>query len=147
MGIAYRIDKEKGITYVLWNNLVSAEEYLAHVRRLTSDPDWPPGRRLQLIDLRYASTDLSIDQKILELAADLYGSQREKIARLKAAIVADREFDKAKAFERSIQRYPASVIVFFDDMHTACTWLGINAKDAEGALQQMRSNQHPKPAR
>jgi hypothetical protein len=31
MSIVYRIDKEKGLTVVLWEGVVTADEFLAHV--------------------------------------------------------------------------------------------------------------------
>ncbi len=138
MSIVYSIDKEKGITFVRWDGMVTADEFLAHVHRLTSDANWPPEKRLQLSDLRNTSTDSSIDKSTLETAADLFGKQTKKIADMKAAIVAQDEFNKAVAFERYVFKYIPSVIVF-NDLHTACMWLGISVEEAEGALQRLQA--------
>jgi hypothetical protein len=138
MSIMYSIDKEKGITFVLWGGMVTAVEFLAHVRRLTSDANWPPLKRLHLTDMRNISADSSIDRATLEEAAELFGKQTKKIANMKAAIMAQNEFDKAATFERYVFRYIPSVIVF-NDLHTACLWLGINPEEAEGTLLQLRN--------
>jgi hypothetical protein len=140
MGIKYRIDQKKGITLALWEGLVTAEEFLAHVRRLTSDPDWPPPRRLHFADLRSTSLDASIDEGILETAADLYARRLERLAGMKAAIVAGslQAYTKAVVVERLADRYGASVIVF-NGLDTACTWLGVEVEEVEGALQELRA--------
>lgn len=62
MSIVYRIDKGKGFTVVLWDGVVTADAFLAHVRRLSSDADWPPSRRLHLSDLRHTALDASMDE-------------------------------------------------------------------------------------
>ena len=49
MSIVYRIDKEKGCTLVLWDGVVTADEFLAHVRRLSSNADWPPPTYFQAL--------------------------------------------------------------------------------------------------
>ncbi len=138
MSIVYSIEKEKGITLVLWDGMVTAVEFLAHVHRLTSDANWPSLTRLHLSDLRNTSTDPSIDRATLEEAADLFGKDKKNIANMKVAIVTQDEFNKAVAFERYVFRYIPSVIVF-NDLHTACLWLGINAEEAEGTLLQLRN--------
>ena len=76
MSIVYRIDRAQGITIVLWDGAVTADEYLAHVRRLLSDADWPLHRHRQLGDLRTASVD-AIDEATLETAAALFGKHPE----------------------------------------------------------------------
>ena len=128
MSIVYRIDKEKGLTVVLWEGVVTADDFLAHVRRLTSDADWPPPRRLHLSHLRFTSLDASMDEAIIEKAADLYGNHLKKGVNMKVAIVADEAFMKAVAFERVLLRYGASVVVF-NFLDNACTWLGIEAEE------------------
>jgi hypothetical protein len=78
-----------------------------------------------------------MDEAALEKAADLYGQDPQKIANMKAAIVAGDAFQKAVTFERLITRYGASVIVF-NSLATACTWLNLNEGEVKGALQDLR---------
>src|SRR5262245_39803671 len=144
MSIVYRIDQEKGYTIVLWEGVVTADEFLTHVRRLSSDAAWPPPGRLHLSDLHTASLDASMDAAILQAAADLYGQHPAKIARLKVAIVADSAFWHAVEFERIIAQYGAVAIVF-NALPTACTWLDLDASDVECLLQHMRTQARGKP--
>ena len=138
MSIVYRIDKEKGYTLVLWEGVVTADEFLTHIRRLSSDTDWPPSRRLHLSDLHTASLDASMDEAILQAAAHLYGQHPDKIASMKVAIVANSAFWKAVEFERIISQYGAFAIVF-NALPTACTWLNLDTSEVESLLQQMRA--------
>jgi hypothetical protein len=144
MSIVYRIDKEKGYTLVLWVGVVTADEFLTHVRQLSSDADWPPPGRLHFADLRIASLDASMDEVILQAAADLYGQHPDKIASMKVAIVADNAFWKAIEFERIISQYGAVVIVF-NALPTACIWLDLDASEVESQLQQMRAQVRGRP--
>ena len=137
MSIVYRIDQEKGLTLVLWEGVVTADEFLAHVRRLCSDADWPPPKRLHLSHLRFTSLDASMDDAIIDKAAHLYGTHLATGENMKVAIVASEAFKKAVAFERVLLRYGASVVVF-NFLENACTWLGIAAAEIERTLQQLR---------
>ena len=137
MSIIYRIDKEQGITFALWHGLVTADEFLAHARKLLSDADWPPHKALHLSDIQTASIDASIDEATLETVANLYG-QHPKIAKLTAAVVAGESFEKAVVFQNFIMRYRPSVIVF-NTLNTACLWLGIYVDETERTLQSMRA--------
>jgi hypothetical protein len=144
MSIVYRIDKEKGYTLVLWEGVVTADEFLTHVRRLSSDADWPPSGRLHFSDLRTASLDASMDEAILQAAADLYSQHPDKIASMKVAIVANNAFWKAVEFERIISQYGAFAIVF-NALQTACTWLRLDASEVESLLQQMLAQARGRP--
>jgi hypothetical protein len=105
------------------------------VERLLVDADWPPDKHLS--DLQTTIVDASIDEAILEKASDLFG-KHPKISNLKVAIVADKAFKEAVVFERLILRYMPSVIVF-NNLETACTWLGIEVDRAAPALRSLRS--------
>jgi hypothetical protein len=137
MSIVYRIDQERGIAFVVWNGVVTADEWLAHVRRLLSDADWPPAGRRHLSDLRTATPDASIDEAVMNQAADLFGAH-PMIANLKVAIVAGEAFEKAGMFERFLTRHRPFVFVF-NTLNPACGWLGIDVTDAERTLQSLRA--------
>ena len=136
MSIVYQIEKEPGITYVVWDGVVTADQFLAHVQRLLADPDWPPAGRLHLTDLRTASIDASVDEAVLKKVADLYG-QYPETANLRAAIVAGAAFLRAGEFEKMTWRYPMFVFVF-NTLNPACDWLGIDPDQAEGILRPLR---------
>ncbi|HVO77104.1 MAG TPA: hypothetical protein VMT60_03880, partial [Candidatus Bathyarchaeia archaeon] len=124
--------------------VVTAEDFLANVRRVSSDPDWPPSGRLHLSDLRNVSADVSIDVGTIKKAVDIYVQKPERIADLKVAIVASEVFAKAAIFERLMSLYRLSVIVF-NSLDTACTWLGIDADEAERTLQEMGAQSRAGP--
>jgi hypothetical protein len=141
MGITYWIDQEKGITFSLWNGVVTAQDFLSHVRSLVADECWPPEGRLQLSDLQYTTVDESIDEAILKEAANLYGTQLDKLAGLRAAVVAGAAFEKTIVFGRLIAPLGPSLFVF-NSLETACIWLGIDAGEAESTLRKLRLQAH-----
>lgn len=143
LSIVYRIDKKLGATFVVWAGVVGADEFLAHVRRLSSDADWPPPGHLHLSDLRTASLDPSLDDATISEAAVLYARHRHKIEKMKVAIVAGTAFDKAVVFERVLERHGATVIVF-NFLDSARKWLNIDAEEVDRALQELYSRSHGK---
>ena len=136
MSIVYRVDQRLATSFVLWHGTVTADEFLAHVRRLTADPDWPPDGKRHLSDLRTAIVDASIDDDVLRTAADLFG-RHPKIQNLRSAIVATNSFVKARVFERFVTPYGPFVFVFIT-LNPACAWLGIDAAEAERILRTLR---------
>ncbi len=66
MSIVYEISKERGTTIVLWDGVVSAKEFLAHVQRLSSDPNWPPPMPRHISDLANASLDATMDKSVMD---------------------------------------------------------------------------------
>ena len=137
MSIVYRHDQARGTTYVLWDGIVTANEFLTHVRKLVADPRWPLEARRHLSDLRTASVEASIDEAVLKQAADLFGVH-PKIGVVRAAIVAGDAFVKAGQFERLIARYRPFVFVF-NSLNPACRWLGIDREEVEDTLQTLRT--------
>jgi hypothetical protein len=136
MSILYRIDKQHGITFVVWDGVIRANDFLTHVNQLLADADWPPYEHLQLSDLQTATLDPTFDESALQKAANLFG-QHPAISNLKVAIVTQTEFKSATDFERLIVKYLPSVIVF-NDLETACLWLGIDIAIALHVLNSLR---------
>jgi hypothetical protein len=137
MTILYHIDKQAGVTYVVWDGVVAAESYIAHVKKLLADPDWPPARGLHLSDLRSTSLDSSIEKAVLAKAVGMF-SEHPKIATVKTAIVAHEAFHQALLYERLISPIEPSVIVFHN-LDTACMWLGTDSEAAARELNSLRS--------
>ena len=137
MTIIYHIDKQAGVTYVVWDGVVTAELYIAHVKRLLADPDWPPARGLHLSDLRSASLDSTIDKTVLEKAVAMF-REHPKTPTVKTAIVAHEAFHQALLYERLISSIEPSVIVFHS-LDTACMWLGTDSEAAARELNSLRA--------
>jgi hypothetical protein len=143
MSIGYRIDEDQGVAFVLWDGVVTAAEWLAHIRQMIADPRWPPARALHLTDLRSARLDASIDAAVLREAAALFGSHKG-IEGLKAAIVAGHSFEQARIFEDVIAQHQALVFAT-NSLNPACAWLGIDAGHAEQTLASMRPPRGNRP--
>lgn len=124
--------------------MITASEFLEQTRRNINDPDWPPARGLLLADLRHASVDKSFDATFASQVINLYLPHQDKVGNLRAAIVAQGLFEKAKIFEKIVAGYTPSVIVF-NDIDTACVWLGIDVKAADKALQLLREKAQKVP--
>ena len=137
MSIVYRVDQEQGVAFVVWDGVVTAGEWLAHVRRLLADAASPPDGRRHLSDLRTATPDASIDEAVLKQAADLFGTH-PRVANLRVAVVAGDAFEKAGIFERLITKYQPFVFVF-NTLNPACGWPGIDVADAQRTLESLRT--------
>jgi len=131
----YRVEEERGVAFVLWDGVVTADEWLTHVRRLVVDPQWPPA--LHLSDLRSAQIAPSIDEAVMREAVDLFG-RHDKFAGLRAAIVAGDAFQKARIFEDMVAHHWGLVFTF-NSLGPACGWLGIDHEYAEQALESLRA--------
>lgn len=132
MPIMYSIDVDLGLTLVRWHGMVTADEFLAHTHKLSTDSHWPPSKYLHLADLRTATLHESVNQDILLKIAEMY-SVHPKVRSFKVGIVVTAEaFYKAEAFQRLVQTY-MSVIVFFS-LSTACDWLNISQENADRTL-------------
>jgi hypothetical protein len=134
MSIGYTIDD--GTAFVRWDGVVTAAEWLRHVRQLVADPMWPPFRARQLSDLRSARLDASIDEAAFGEAAALFGSN-SRIDGLKAAIVAGAAYPQARMFEDVIARHGATVFAF-NSLNPACDWLGVDVDHASQTLASLR---------
>ncbi len=136
MPIVYHIDRERGYSLARWFGVTTAEQFRAHICRMSSDPDWPPRKLTHLVDLRLGSLDRSIDAGVLKEAANAYGQHSPEMSRMRCAIVAGVAFHEAVQFERYISPYGTTVIVF-NMMDAACTWLGLSAPEVERTLSRM----------
>jgi hypothetical protein len=130
MSFIYQIEKGNGISYILSYGPFVGEDYLRLIQRLTSDPDWPPRRRLQLTDARLASANTPLDEATMQKAVDLYNVDPEKLIGFRAATVAHETFERAAMFQKFSSGLAPAVIVF-NSMDTACLWLGIDLTEAE----------------
>jgi hypothetical protein len=137
MGIAYKIDPEAGVTYVVYDGIVTGEDFIAHTHRLIADPAWPPGRRLHLTDMTTQSAPHTLSPETIRSAADMWAPHTERIKKLRLAAVANDAFSNAQIFESTMNPHGPTIIVF-NTLSTACVWLGIDADRAYEALRNLR---------
>lgn len=136
MSITYHINAKLGVTISLYDGQVTQAELLAHFRKQMNDPAWPTPGKLQLVDLRSARGD-SITTGMLQEVAELRGCTRQKNAGLKMAIIAGDEFTNSSFFAQLLEKYYIAVIVF-NSLDTACTWLGIDPREVDKELADLR---------
>ena len=136
MGIAYRSDHDLGLTIVVGDGIVTAEDWRAHVRRMTGDPVWPVGR-LGLTDQSTADTSAISGDDIRE-SATAFGSLGRQVSRRKGAIVAgDAAYRSAATFQQT--RGPTGLrIRIFSDRNSACNWLRIAVEAVTPIIDELR---------
>ena len=138
MGIKYRADSEKQIIFVVWDGVVTADVWFEHIERLITDLLWPSISSM-LVDLRTATDISSIEEAEIEHAVALFSTVPIPLSKKRVGIVAGSAFWKSRRFGHLISRFGPSIIVF-NDLSTACLYLGINAAEALKALQQLRAD-------
>lgn len=137
MGIKYRVHVQKQILFVVWNGMVTADEWFEHIQVLIADPLWPSSSAM-LVDL-HSITDLSsFEEAEIEHAVALFNSVPDSLSDKRVAVVAGNAFWKSRRFDQLISPFGPSVIVF-NDLSTACIYLGIKSADASKALQELRA--------
>lgn len=143
MGIAYHLDKERGVTFTVWDGVITMPDWLDHIGRVTADPAWPAGG-LWLADTSSVSDVSSIREADIESAADRYCEYREKLQRSRVAIVAQEVFRKARLFERYLSLCGPNVIVF-NELGAASAWLGIDVGIARTVTARLRAGLSGRP--
>jgi hypothetical protein len=143
VGIAYRLDKSQGLMTIVWDGVVTAADWRAHLEQMFDDPEWPAGPR-NLTDLRSAdiSTITGADR---ERIVAMYAPHLDKLRGMKSAAVAGDNFGPSTDFENQNQPPGLSLIVF-NDLLNACTWLGIDKAVAHATITELRLALRGQPA-
>ena len=139
MGIKYRIHVEKKIVFVVWKGVISADEWFEHIQRLIVDSHWPSISAM-LVNLHSITDVSSIGETEIQHAVALFNSIPSALSNKRIAVVAGDTFWKSRRFGQLIAPYGPSVLVF-NDMSTACIYLGIKLTDATKAIQELRDNE------
>ena len=138
MGIKYCADVEKQIIFVMWDGTVSADAWFEHIERLIADPLWP-SISIMLIDLHTARDLTSIQEAEIEHAVALFSTVPIPLSKKRVGIVAGNAFWKSRRFGELIAPFGPSVIVF-NDISTACVYLGIDTTEALKSIQSLRAD-------
>jgi hypothetical protein len=135
VGIAHRLDKDQGLTTIVWDGTVTVDDWRAHLRAIFDDPDWPPGPR-NLTDLRSADVSSITDADRADILA-MYVPHLDKVHGMKSAAIAGDNFEASRDFEN--QKEPAGLsLIVFNDLLNACTWLGIDRTIAQSTVTELR---------
>jgi hypothetical protein len=137
MSILYTIDKEKGVTYVMWDGIVPAEEWFKHIRKLLADPEWILAPNL-IVDFRSVTDTSSIGNEDVDHVIFILEEARPSVAGKKIAAIARDEFDRALRFAYSAPRLGISMVVFHNP-DVACTFLGIDLNETLQVFDRLRA--------
>jgi hypothetical protein len=141
VGIAYRLDPDAGVTFVVLHGAVSEDDMRAHQEQLGADPGWPAGSK-QLADLSTAH----LPPLGTRIAEAFEGS--EKTAGLRLAVVATEAFAHARAFERDVKEVGLTEmnVIVFNQVQGACTWLGVEYDHANAVIREIREDLRRPPS-
>jgi hypothetical protein len=142
MAIEYVYRKEDNLVIEVYVGDVTKEEWFTHERSQMKDAELQPGGKV-IVDLSNATMDESIGDAEIREFTELYGPYRELVAGTRVGIVAGAEFARSRVYERFAQVYGINVIVF-NDVHTACTWLGVDARSAKEWIDKTRARTQAK---
>ena len=75
---------------------------------------------------------------------DLTASHRGRLSIARVAIVAGDDWERPRLAEAALKSISVTAIVF-NDLTTACTWLGIDAAEAAADMERTRIKLRPEP--
>lgn len=134
MAVAYQLDDALGLTLVLWDGMVTGHDAEEQVRRLRADPYWPPGS-LHLLDATSVSSVPTVaDTKLIEMLAEMAETRQ-----IRFAVIASDAFVEATRFQPAASAVGVSRVIVFNELSTACTWLGIDLTATRSTLATLRS--------
>lgn len=136
MSIDYVCKPNLKLAIVVWDGLITWDIWQEHLHRIFSDPAYAP-MQMQISDLRFSSINPTIANDEIKTMKDLFADQRERVSLKKVAMVAGDEWNKLKLAEFALQTLSVSSIVF-NDLVTACLWLGVDVLEVGQEIQQIR---------
>jgi len=143
MAISFRA--EHGLTVSVWDGTVSTDEVTRHLETVAVDPAWAASGRF-LTDLSGVATESIPDpEQILDAAARFLERLDERVRDAKWAIVASAAFAQARRFGSYLEEDIPRIIVF-NELRTACVWLGVNESAVRAIITDLRRTSRPKRA-
>ena len=144
MGIIQQFDKEKGLFFIVWDGVVTSDDWFKSAQRFASDPAIFTTAR-GLADLRTVEDTSSIQREAIEQASDIFSADVTVLRGKRLAVVARDEFGKARYFGDRLGRFGASLVVF-NNLDTACIYLEIDLMYASGKLEELRERLRSSPS-
>ena len=136
MAIIQYLDEDKKLFFVVWHGTVEADEWFHYAAKLTSHPAWSTTPRL-LADLRFVRDTSTIGDEEIARAGYIFAKERNGLAGKQLAVVARDQFGKARRFGDLIARFGVALVVF-NNLDTACVFLGVEEGYAASRLHEMR---------
>jgi hypothetical protein len=135
LGIAYRYLDDADVIVTVWDGVVTAAQWSEAVGRQVDSPAWLRGKR-RLTDARTADTSAITAADVKTLSAN-YDLGVVNSVRARLAIVANEGWAIAQHVEAAMRALGISTVVF-NDVHTACAWLGVDAGVVSTATNEIR---------
>ncbi len=144
MGILHFSDRQKGVTFIVWDGIVTWDDWREHVLRMTGDPAWE-STPLFIADLQSVSDTTAINPELIDEITALFGTKVKALGRKRNAVVAKDEFWRAKRFGELIERF-GTTSVTFNSLDTACLYLGLDLAETQQQLEELRADLQAQPA-
>jgi hypothetical protein len=125
------------VLMIVWDGVVSGDDWETHTRRrLADDPSWPSGTR-RLADI--TSFDPSaLTSPDVATVVELLRTRTSKLVGTRIAVVASEGWDLARDFERQIDRFGTTTIVF-NEVKSAADWLGVDVDATRSTIKRLRT--------
>jgi hypothetical protein len=138
MGIAYRCDAATGLCVSVWDGIVTKQDRQRHIAELAADPEWG-AQLLLLTDLTgISASHRPSPNEVLESAAEFAEKLAAPVRDAKWAIIASETFVLAQRFGSYLEEEIRRLIVF-NDLDTACTWLGVDPVVVRRQVDELRA--------
>lgn len=143
MPVTYIVLKSGRLVIEKWVGRISHKELIDHEKQQLNDTSIARGA-IALVEAReavYPETSLDLVHELADVNAD--PGNRTSISRY-ALLVSDETYEQAKVFELEARKYGVTIITF-NLLATACTWLGIDEKDAAEKIKSIVIAERPPP--
>ena len=126
----------------MWDGDVTPAEFREHADRMFVDPTFPPGPNL-LGDLRTTAADApSVSGPPLREIGERWTAKARVLPNMRFALLPNETWNTAR---RVVEKEIVTATIefgFFDDVHDAAQWLGVDAGSAAAILDKLRSTLH-----
>ena len=137
MGLIHVSDRQKNVTYIVWDGTVTWDDWIQHVQTLVADPGWLVSSRF-IADLQSVANSSSIREDQIDQATTVPGADPSRLAGKRGAVVARQEFRRATRFSDLIARFGTATVVF-NQLDTACIFLGLDLQETLKQLEGLRA--------
>jgi hypothetical protein len=127
---------------VVWHGDVTPDEFRSHADRMFVDPAFPPGPNL-LADLRTTAANAPIvTGPPLREIGERWTAKARVLPNMRFALVPNEAWYTAP---RVVEKEIVTATIqfdYFDDVHGAARWLGVDATAAAAILGKLRRTLH-----
>ena len=135
MGITRRYIEAEDFVVTVWDGVVTADDWAIAVKDQSTDPALLRARR-RLTDTRTVAGSRLSPAEVATVGTS-YDDLAIPSTGVRLAIVANEGWSVAQIVKKRMQTYGVSTQVF-DDVHTACAWLGVDAAIALVTIGELR---------